>query len=88
VPGPAIDTGKSGGIRTTFEGIPDAPVSKFVLELKGGKKGILVNSTDLCKGTHRASAKLSAQNGRFIRLKPKLEARCPKHGAKTKKRGR
>ena len=34
-----------GGIRSNFETIPDQPVSKFVLTLKGGGKGILVNST-------------------------------------------
>jgi len=32
-----------GGLRGTFEGIPDAPVSRFVMNLKGGKQGLLVN---------------------------------------------
>ena len=36
-----IDTTKGGGIRTTFEAVPDAPVTKFVLETQGGKKGLL-----------------------------------------------
>jgi hypothetical protein len=71
-----IDTSKSGGIRTTFEGLPDAPLSKAVLEMQGGRKGILINSTNLCKGTHRATAKLRAQNGRYINLRPALRARC------------
>ena len=35
-----IDSVK-GGIRTTFEGVPDAPVTKFVLSMQGGKKGLL-----------------------------------------------
>ena len=43
-----IDTVK-GGIRTSFEAVPDAPVSKFVLEMQGGKKGLLINSVNLCK---------------------------------------
>ena len=38
----------NGGIRSTFEAIPDQPVSKFMLTLKGGGKGILVNSTNIC----------------------------------------
>ena len=42
-----IDSVK-GGIRNTFEAVPDAPVSKFVLEMQGGKKGLIVNSTNLC----------------------------------------
>jgi len=79
----------NGGIRTTFEGIPDAPVSKFVLELQGGKKGILVNSTNICKGTHRATARLTAQNGRFIGSRPLLKAKCPRrHAGKRHRRGR
>ena len=53
----------NGGIRTTFERIPDQPVSKFTLTLKGGGKGLLVNSTDLC-GTHApATVLIDGQNG-------------------------
>src|SRR5206468_334409 len=58
-----IDTDKHGGIRTTFESVPDAPVSKFVLQMAGGKKGLLQNSTDLCRGTHRVTALFEAHNG-------------------------
>ena len=36
-------------LRTTFETIPDAPVSSAVVSLVGGSKGLLVNNTDLCK---------------------------------------
>ena len=55
---------KNGGIRTTFGSVPDAPVSKFVLQMQGGRKGLLVNSTDLCAATNRAAVKLDAQNGK------------------------
>lgn len=37
-----------GGLRNVFELVPDAPVSRFVLRMQGGKKGLLVNSTNLC----------------------------------------
>ena len=43
-----IDSVK-GGIRNTFDSVPDAPVTKFVLEMQGGKKGLLVNSRNICK---------------------------------------
>ncbi|MFP5388209.1 MAG: hypothetical protein ACLGG5_02775, partial [Thermoleophilia bacterium] len=33
-----------GGIRGTFPIVPDAPVSKFVLKLNAGKRGLLVNA--------------------------------------------
>ena len=42
-----IDKYRSG-IRATFEGLPDAPVSSFEMTIHGGKKGLLVNSADLC----------------------------------------
>lgn len=37
-----------GRIRSTFDTVPDVPVSKFVLTLRGGRKGLLVNSRNLC----------------------------------------
>src|SRR6185312_7323457 len=39
---------KHARIRTTFDQVPDAPVSKFTLDLYGGKRGLLVNSRNLC----------------------------------------
>jgi hypothetical protein len=71
-------------IRTRFATAPDAPVSRFVFEMRGGKKGLLVNSTDLCVGTHRAEANFSAQNGRQLETRPAVKASCGKghHAAK------
>jgi hypothetical protein len=63
-----------GGIRTSFEAIPDLPVSRFVLDMQGGKKGLIVNSTDLCRREHRARAQLSGQNGRRALLHPVVRA--------------
>ena len=71
-------------IRNTFDIVPDAPVEKFVLELKGGKKGLLVNSTDVCKGTHKALASFTGQNGKLDEYEPPLEAQCGKSGNKKK----
>ena len=52
-----VDTTKHEGIRNTFEVVPDAPVTRFVLEMKGGKKyGLLENSENICRKTQRASA--------------------------------
>ncbi len=68
-----------GGIRTTFEGLPDLPVSSFVLSMQGGKKGLLQNSTNICKTTNRATALLAAQNGTGIELTPALKnSKCGK----------
>jgi hypothetical protein len=66
----------NGGTRNSFEAVPDAPVSSFSLSLQAGKKGLLVNSTDICQGTHRATAIFTAQNGKVLEAKPKLQASC------------
>ena len=70
----------NGGIRTSFEVVPDAPVTSFVLEMQGGKKGLLVNSTDLCAKAQRATARFSAQNGRELTLHPQMRVSCGKQG--------
>jgi hypothetical protein len=72
------------GIRTTFDPVPDAPVSKFVLEMQGGRKGLVQNSTDLCKGTHRATAFFDAQNGKTRDVRPELVPDCGKKSKKKK----
>jgi hypothetical protein len=58
-----IDSHK-GGIRSSFETLPDVPVSKFVLDMRGGKKGLIINSRSLCSQGSTASAGLIGQNGR------------------------
>jgi hypothetical protein len=78
-----VDTDKQGGIRNTFEAVPDAPVSKFVLEMKGGKKGLLENSTNICVGSHQAEATFKAQNGKVETFKAPIQTSC---GAKGKTR--
>jgi hypothetical protein len=75
-----------GGIRTTFGRVPDVPVSKFVLTLPGGKKGLLVNSTNLCAKPVKAIIRIKAQNGKKVNRKPKLRTPCGKgKGGKPKK---
>jgi hypothetical protein len=59
-----IGTGSTGGLKTVFRKVPDVPVSKFVLNMKGGKKGLLVNSTNLCAASQRAIVKMKGQNGK------------------------
>ena len=68
-----IDSHK-GGIRSTFEAVPDAPITKFVLKMRGGKKGLLTNSTDICLRKHRAQVAMRGQNGRRLSARPALRA--------------
>ena len=68
---------ESSRVRTTFATVPDAPVSKFVLELKGGKKqGLLVNSTNICKSANQAIVKMAGQNGKTHDSKPRISTSC------------
>ncbi len=74
---------KNGGIRNTFEVVPDAPVSKFVLKMQGGQKSLLVNSRNLCKSVSRAEVKMVGQNGMTHNERPVVKNSCSK--AKKKK---
>ena len=77
-----------GGIRSTLDLAPDAPVTKFTLEMQGGKKGLVVNSQNLCANVNRrAKARLKAQNGRSYNSKPKVVAtNCAKQGRRARHR--
>jgi len=59
-----IGSGNNGGLKTVFNNVPDVPVSKFVLNMKGGKKSLLVNSTNTCAKPQRAVVKMKGQNGK------------------------
>jgi len=75
-------------IRTTFAAIPDTPVSKFVLEMQGGKKGLLVNSANICRNVKRVDARLTGQNGASANQRPTLEAPCGKARKRAAKKKR
>jgi hypothetical protein len=85
-----IDSGKNRGIRNTFEVVPDAPVSRFVLEMNGGKKGLLVNSENLCssKAKRDAIVRLSGQNGKVRAFKPRVANSCPTHKKSKGQKGK
>jgi hypothetical protein len=71
-----------GGVRASVDQIPDAPISKVVLRMQGAKKGLIINSRDLCAGTNRANARFTGQNGKPHDLRPVLRPVC---GGKRKR---
>jgi hypothetical protein len=75
---------KGGGIRTVFSGVPDAPISTFTLTMKGGKRGLLVNSVDLCKQPAKAVVKATGQNGAVHNFDPALTTACGGKAGKKK----
>jgi hypothetical protein len=72
-------------MKTTFFPVPDVPVSRFTINMKGGKKGLLVNSRDLCKGPNRSFLNFKAQNGKKRKVK-KLPLRTPGCGRAAKRK--
>lgn len=83
-----VDSVKGGRLRGTFEMLPDAPVTKAVLNMQGGKKGLFVNSTNLCKGKHNAIVNLDGQNGKLYDFSTPLKPKCGKKSKKSKSRAR
>jgi hypothetical protein len=81
-----VDTTKQKGLRNTFEFVPDAPLSRIVLDLKGGKKyGLLENSENLCAEPQTANARLAAHNGAVAQLHPRIVVQCGKKSKKKKR---
>ena len=93
-----------GRIRNIFDVVPDVPVDKFILTLRGGRRGLLVNSRDLCprkqgrKGA-RSSAKrrgsrllagmrFRAHNGKKLNRRIKVRKPCGAKRRQGNRRGR
>lgn len=70
-------------VRNRFLLVPDAPVSRFEIKLKGGKLGLLENSQNLCSRPQRVTIQMDGQNGRVHDTVPALGTSC---GSKAKQR--
>jgi hypothetical protein len=64
-----VISGKGGGLKTVFQEVPDVPVSKFVLNMQGGKKSLLVNSENICKKKQRAFLNMRGWNNKKVKTK-------------------
>jgi hypothetical protein len=70
-----------GGIRANFESVPDAPIRKVIVTMQGGRKGLLINSANLCKikpSAKRATVRMRGQNGKVHNFRPVLKNDCGK----------
>jgi hypothetical protein len=85
-------TTKAGKLVNTFANVPDAPITKFNLNIAGGKNGILaVTRTrkakiNLCSGRHIAEADIDGQNGRRHDTDIRMKTPCTKKQTKAAKR--
>jgi hypothetical protein len=62
-----VISSKHGGLKTVFNPVPDVAVKKFILNMQGGKKSLLVNSTNTCKGKQLAVLNIKGQNGKQVK---------------------
>ncbi len=75
-----------GGIRNTFNLIPDAPFTKVVMKLKGGKKGLLQNSRNICAHVFRATVRYTAHSGKVRSGLPLLRnSKCKRSRRKAQR---
>ena len=76
------------GIRAFFAELPDAPLQRFVLQMDGGRRGLLVNSTNVCANPPAATVKALAQNNLGAVFATRLRGRCAAgHRGRRGKRG-
>jgi hypothetical protein len=78
-----VISSKRGGLKTVFPTVPDVPVKKFILNMKGGKKSLLVNSENTCSRKQTAVLNLKAQNGKKVK-KNKYKLNISSCGKKKK----
>lgn len=79
-----VISSQHGGLKTVFNNTPDVPLKTFVLEMKGGKKSLLQNSTNLCKGQQLAILNMKGQNGKTMKTN-KLRLNIASCGGKKSK---
>ena len=74
----AASSVERGAIVTTFESLPDAPITRFELELNGGRRGILAVTIgrSLCRGRQLARVRMEGQNGARLGRSVALQRAC------------
>ncbi|MET0305168.1 MAG: hypothetical protein ABW196_02940 [Solirubrobacterales bacterium] len=76
-----IGPSRGGGIRAFFDDLPDAPVDRFAMWLRGGRQGLLVNSVNICAASPQAGVKALGQNNRGAIFTTTLRGKCKQDGA-------
>ncbi len=63
-------------LRANFEDLPDVPISRVRLDLKGGQRGLLENSENLCHEPQSARVRLVGQNDKVQIVSVPAGAEC------------
>jgi len=65
-------------VRVSFARLPDIPISRLELALRGGRQGLIVNSESLCAKRMHATASFVGHNGKSHRTRPDIRPGCGK----------
>jgi len=85
-------TTKAGKLVNTFNNVPDAPITKFNLNIAGGKNGILAvtrtrkSKINVCASRQIAEADMDGHNGRAYDSDVQMKTPCTKRQTKAAKR--
>lgn len=71
-----------GRMRVSYEVLPDAPVTKFTMSLPGGKRGLLVNSEDVCAAAPAQARFIGQNNASQVLRTPLFNPACRRHAKK------
>lgn len=71
----------AAGVRVVVDAPPDFPISKLVLDLAGGRRGVLVDAFDLCRDPRHVAIRMVGRNGRVRKRLAPLRGACPSHTA-------
>jgi hypothetical protein len=76
-----VNIGRRGRIGTTFPVVPDLPITRFTLRFHGGAYGPLALTRSVCRRARlRLPATFDGQNGRTVKLRPRIAVRgCRRH---------
>ncbi len=82
----AVTSVERGHLVTTFPTLPDAPISRFALEIEGGGHGILVANRNLCGSSRKLIAKgyFGGHNGKAKGIETSIGTPCKKKSPKLK----
>jgi hypothetical protein len=79
---------KQGGIDAFFDDLPDQPIDRFTMTLRGGKHGLLTNSTNICAAPPLAIVSSIAQNNIGAKFNTVLRGTCKGKGKGKGKKGK
>jgi hypothetical protein len=77
---------KQGKLVNTFAAVPDAPISRFNLNIRGGSSGIVAvtrtrrATIDVCRGKQIAEAYMDGHNGKRRDFNVRMKTPCKKKG--------